>query len=221
MLIIISLGGSLLYPKKLDRRFINNFSRLISKHVNKGYRFAIYCGGGYLARKRQKIFSFIRNQFLLDWIGIFATRTNAKTLKENLKVKVHKKIITNPTGKITFKEDVLVAAGWKPGWSTDYDSVLLAKNLGGKKIINMTNVDYVYDKDPRKNKDAKPIKKISWSKFRGLVGNKWKPGLNMPFDPIASKKADKLGLKVVIVGNDLKNLENLLKNKKFKGTVVG
>ena len=220
MLTVISLGGSLVYPKKLDKVFIAKFRQLISDYVKKGHRFAIYCGGGYLARKWQKRFSFIRIRYLLDWIGIFATRRNAKILKKNMKIKVYKRIIINPTKKINFEEGVLLAAGWKPGWSTDYDAVLLARNLGAKRVVNMTNVDYVYDKDPRKHKDAKPIKRIFWEDFKKLVGSEWKPGLNMPFDPIATKEAGKLKLNVVIIGKDLKNLENLLKNKNFEGTMI-
>jgi len=220
MLSVISLGGSLVYPKTLDKPFIDAFVELISDYAAKGNKFAVYCGGGYLARKYQKIFSFLKNKNFLDWVGIFATRKNAKTLKKSIKANIHKKIVTNPTEKIEFKEDVLLAAGWKPGWSTDYDSVLLAKNLAAGQIINMTNVDYVYDKDPKKYGDAKPIHQISWPDFKKLVGSEWKPGLNMPFDPIAAKEAEKLGLKVIIIGKDLKNLENLLNKKSFSGTII-
>jgi uridylate kinase len=220
MLTVVSLGGSLIYPRKLDRLFLKNFCARISEFVNKGEKFAIYCGGGYLARRYQKIFSFMKNKYLLDWIGIFATRENAKRLRPYLNVSVHNKIIINPTKKIDFNEHVLLAAGWKPGWSTDYDAILLAKNLGATQVINMTNVDHVYDKDPSNHADAKPIKEISWSSFRGLVGSEWKPGLNMPFDPIAAKEAERVGLKVIIIGRDLKNLEFLLEEKSFNGTVI-
>ena len=173
-----------------------------------------------MARKYQKFFSFLGSKYLLDWVGIFATRRNARLLKKYLKLNVYGKIITDPTKKIDFKEDVLLAAGWKPGWSTDYDSVLLAKNLGAGQVINMTNVDYVYDKDPRNNQDAKPIKTISWLDFKKLVGSEWKPGLNMPFDPIAAKEAERSKLNVILVGKDLENLRNLLEKKPFNGTVI-
>jgi uridylate kinase len=216
--VIISLGGSLIYPKKLDLNFLKSFKKLVYSHEG---RFVLYCGGGALARKWQKIGRrFGLRGYLLDWLGIFATRKNAKIVKDFLKDNVHDKIITNPTVKINFKEKVLVAAGWKPGWSTDYDAVLIAKNLGANVLVNMSNIDYAYDKDPKKYKNAKPIKKTTWKRFRKIVGSEWKPGLNMPFDPIASKLAEKVKLKVVIIGNDLKNLKNLLENKKIKGTIV-
>jgi len=220
MMFVISLGGSLVYPKKFDKIFVDKFSRLISKEVKKGNKFIIYCGGGYLARKRQRLFSFIKNKYFLDWIGILATRSNAEKLKENLDINTYKKIITNPTKKVKFENDVIIAAGWKPGWSTDYDAVLLAKRLGIKSIINMSNIDYVYDKDPKKFKNAKALNNISWKSFRKLVGNEWKPGLNMPFDPIAAKEAQKSGITVVVTGNNLNNLKNILENKKFKGTII-
>ena len=87
----------------------------------------------------------------LDWLGISATRFNAYLVKTIFKNLTYREIIADPTKKIRMKnEKVIVAAGWKPGCSTDYDAVLLAKNLGVKTLINLTNIDYVYDKDPKK-----------------------------------------------------------------------
>ena len=127
--------------------------------------------------------------------------------------------IINPNDKIISDAKVLVAAGWKPGFSTDYDAVLLAKNIGAKMVINMTNVDYAYDKDP-KLEGAKPIEETTWKEFRKIVGSEWKPGLNMPFDPIASKECEKLKLKVAIIGKDIDNLRKVLDGEKFKGTMI-
>ena len=53
-----------------------------------------------------------------------------------------------------------------------------------------------------------------------MVGDKWDPGLHAPFDPVASKHAQKEKMKVVIMGKNLKNLDNFLNGKRFKGTVV-
>ena len=123
--------------------------------------------------------------------------------------------------KFKKKKKIVVAAGWLPGCSTDKDAVLLAKNLGARSLINLTNIDHVYDKDPRKFKNAKPIKEIRWKNFRRIIGNKWKSGLNLPFDPVASRLAQKLELKVAILkGTNLENLKKYLKGKKFKGTII-
>ena len=88
-------------------------------------------------------------------------------------------------------------------------------------MINLSNIDWVYDKDPKKYKDAKPIKKLTWDKMKELVGSKWVPGSNIPFDPIAVSLASKLGLTVVITnGQDLKNVEKIIEGREFRGTVI-
>jgi uridylate kinase len=83
-------------------------------------------------------------------------------------------------------------------------------------------VDYVYTKNPKEFKDATPIRSMSWKYFCQLVGNTWRPGLNAPFDPIASKLAQKMGLKVIIAnGQNMPNLAKIIEGKEFIGTVIG
>ena len=113
----------------------------------------------------------------------------------------------------------MIASGWRPGFSTDYDAVLLARNFNTKTILNLTNTKYVYDKDPAKHMDAKPIKSLSWRDFRKIVGDVWKPGMNAPFDPVASKLAERLHMKVIIMSG-LSSLDNFLSGKNFNGTVI-
>jgi uridylate kinase len=81
----------------------------------------------------------------------------------------------------------------------------LAKNLNVNDFINISNIDYVFDKDPKRHRDAKKIEKISWQQYRRMVGRKWTAGMNVPFDPVAAKAAQKYGMKVSIIGKDLKN----------------
>ena len=99
--------------------------------------------------------------------------------------------------------------------------MLLAKNLGVKEVVNMSNVDYVYDKDPKKHKSAKKLEKISWNGYGKLISRKWTAGMNVPFDPIAAKEAQKSKIRVSIIGKDLRNFENILNNKPFRGTTIG
>jgi len=202
--IIMSLGGSVIVPGKMDVKFLKNFKKIIEKYVKKNYRFVIYCGGGKIARDYQAAAYKVAelNNLELDWLGIHATRLNANFIRTLFGNLAENFIVKDPTKKINFTKSVLIAAGWVPGWSTDYDAVLLAKNLNIKEIINMSNIDYVYDKDPKKFPDAKRIKKMLWRDYRKISGNKWKAGLNKPFDPVAAKEAEKLGLKVIIIGKE-------------------
>jgi uridylate kinase len=116
---------------------------------------------------------------------------------------------------------VLVAAGWKPGFSTDYDAVLLAERFGAQMLINLSNIEKVYTADPRTDKNARPIDKITWADFRAMVGDEWVPGKNVPFDPVASRHAEKIGLKVICAaGKDLDNLKKILNDEDFTGTTI-
>ena len=219
--IITSLGGSTVAPDDIDTNFLKVFKNSIKKHLS-SKRFFIFVGGGKFARSYQKaIQEFGADNKDRDLIGIDVSRLNAKVLKQVFGDLAFSDIINNPSKKVSTKKDIIVGGGWKPGWSTDYCCVTMAKNMGIKTIINLTNTDYVYDKDPRKYKNAKPFKEINWKDFRKIVGNKWTPGLSSPFDPRASREAEILKIKVAIInGKRLNQLENFLSGKPFIGTVI-
>lgn len=229
---IISLGGSIIIPEEIDIEFLKSFKRLILEYLNKGDSFIIVCGGGRTARKYQGAArEFGVDNENLDWIGIYATYMNAILVKSIFQDHAISELVTNPTKKIKeklsgksngkIKGKIVIATGYKPGCSTDHDAVLLAKNFGARTVINLSDLEYVYDKDPKKFADAKPLKNISWKEMRKITGDSWIPGKNVPFDPIASKEAQKLGMKVAIMkGRDLDNLRAFLDGKEFKGTLV-
>lgn len=222
--IVLSLGGSLIAPPGgIDTAFIKKFRDLIHGQVRKGKRFVIICGGGRLSRDYQaaaaKVTKLTRDD--LDWLGIHATRLNAHLLRTVFRTKAHPRIITDPHEDIHAKEPIVIGAGWRPGCSTDYDAVLLARRFSADTVVNLSNIDYVYDADPRKNPKAKKLKAMSWADFRKMVGSAWDPGLNSPFDPVASKLADELGLTVVIAnGKKMANVGAILNGAPFKGTVI-
>lgn len=220
---ILSLGGSLIVPDEIDHKFVKKFRELIVKKVKNGDKFIIVCGGGGLNRKYNEAAKKVRklSNDELDWVGIYATRYNAQFIKILFGDLAHNEISINPHKKTRTKKPIIIGAGYIPGWSSDYDAVYLAKTYGAKKVVNLSNIDHAYDKDPRKYKNAIPIKNIDWKSFRKIVGNKWEPRMSKPFDPIASREAEKLKLEVAILnGRKLKNLENYLNGKKFIGTII-
>ena len=95
----------------------------------------------------------------LDWLGIHTTRLNAHLLRTIFKGWAHAEIVKDPHRPARFKEPMLVTAGWKPGCSTDYDAVLFAKNHGAKTLVNLSNIDYVYTKDPKNFRTLSPFTK--------------------------------------------------------------
>lgn len=206
--IIISLGGSIVVPSKIAIGFLKNFKYCVSKYFA-DYEFIIFVGGGKVCRIYQNALAdFGADAVTRDWMGIKIAGLNAEILKQ---------VFINDNNSVK----VVSADDFEPGHSTDYDAVLSAKTNGASIIINLTNIDYVYDKDPSKFPNAKPVENISWPDFRKIVGDKWTPGFSSPFDPTAAKLAEELKLKVVIInGKHLKRLEDFLNNKKFIGTII-
>ncbi len=218
--VVISLGGSIIVPDQIDIDFLHEFKRVILSLSNE--RFIVICGGGKVCRRYQeaaKATGEISKEDL-DWIGIRATRLNAELVRSCFGDDAHGKVIHDPHEPIDAQRRVIVGAGFEPGSSTDLRAVQLAKRFDAARVINMSNIDYVYSADPKKDPTAKKMEAISWQAFRQLVGDQWDPGLNMPFDPIASKEAEQLGLEVAIIGNDMSNFEQLLKGEAFRGTTI-
>lgn len=220
---VLSLGGSTVVPDEIDVKFLQNFKKLITKYIPENV-FYFIVGGGKTCRKYQAALRDldVQNDEALDWMGIQSTHLNAFLLKSLFGEQAADEIIIDPTNLPEEGKQVYFGGGWKPGWSTDYVSVMMAKELGLKTVVNLSNIDYVYDKDPKKHDDAQVIKAASWAQFRALVGNKWVPGANLPFDPIACQLAEKEGISVIILnGANLENLENYFQGESFDGTIIG
>lgn len=223
--LVISVGGSLVVPNGgIDTDFLKDFKKLISTHIKKGWRFVIVVGGGGTARQYQQAARAIGKlqRDDIDWLGIHSTRLNGHLMRTVLRDVSHPIMLKDPTAPLKkWHEPVLIAAGWKPGWSTDYVATRFAKRLGAKVVVNLSNIDYVYDKDPNKHADAKAICEIGWKDFRKMVGETWDPGMNVPFDPVASKLAHHSGISVALLnGKNIKNLSALLSGKTFIGTII-
>lgn len=223
---VLSVGGSIVVPDRPDEAFLRHFVGLCTAYVKSNdARLVMVVGGGAPARVWQGAYKNVceaADRDSADWIGIMATRLNAQLLKACFGDVCKDEVVTDPTGDVKFAGKVLVAAGWKPGFSTDNDAVLLAEKFGAKTVINLSNIEKVYTDDPRAVPDAKPIDSISWQDFRKMVGDEWEPGKNAPFDPVASKKAQELLLNVIFAsGRDMDNIRAILEGRDFVGTRIG
>lgn len=229
---VLSVGGSIIVPDKPDVDFLAGFVKMCASWLDedKSRRLILVAGGGAPARVYQNAYNdvaaatgFKSDSDSADWIGIMATRINAQLLKASFGAYCKNDVVYNPTlENLTFDGQVLVASGWKPGFSTDTDAVYLGERFGAKTIVNLSNIEKVYTDDPRKNPDARPLDTISWADFRKMVGDEWVPGKNCPFDPIASKKASELGMKVICAaGKNIPNIHAILNDKDYVGTTIG
>ncbi|PIR03939.1 MAG: UMP kinase [Candidatus Magasanikbacteria bacterium CG11_big_fil_rev_8_21_14_0_20_39_34] len=221
---ILSVGGSIIIPKTgFDITFLKKFRKLILDQTQQGDKFILIVGGGATCRQYQQALHAVskQNNDVLDWLGIYSTWFNAEFVRMMFGKDAYEKVIKNPKEIIKTKKKIIICGGERPGQSTDAVAVKLAQNFQAKEIFNLSNIEYAFDKDPNKYKNAKKIENISWKDFRKIVGNTWSPGFSAPFDPTASKLAEKLHLRVSIVqGTNLPNLGKALRGQKYKGTVI-
>jgi uridylate kinase len=221
--IIISLGGAIIVPDQVDVSFLKKFIETIKLYADNGYRFVIITGGGRLCRNYNEIASQLTNTSKddLDWLGIATTRLNAELVRVAFGEYAYKNIIMDPDNIPLNDKPIILGGGWKPGNSSDLAAVHCAIGTSAKKVINLSNIDFVYEKDPREFPDAKHVISSNWQDFRALLPKEWQPGLSSPFDPIAALKAEEFKLEVVIMnGKNIDNLKNYLDGKDFVGTTI-
>ncbi|MDR0539590.1 MAG: UMP kinase [Spirochaetaceae bacterium] len=229
MITVISLGGSMIAPDAVDTAYLLQFKQMLESHLAAfpQARFVLVAGGGAPARLYQNAYREIMNGAPAsgdeaDWIGIMATRLNAQLVRAVFAAYDPPPVVTDPTAPFEWNGRVLVAAGWKPGFSSDNDAVILARRFGARTLINLSNVERVYTADPRTDPAAQPLDALSWKDFRALVGTGWTPGKNTPFDPVASKHAEEAGLTVICAaGANLDNVAAILTGRPFTGTTIG
>ena len=224
---VLDIGGSVVAPEVPDTCFLRKFRSFLGGRLeeNPSRRAIIVIGGGAAARTWQAALRRLEpdaSDESLDMVGIMATRLNAELVRSVFGGLCPDPVVTDPTADFPFTGRILTAAGWKPGFSTDYDAVVLAERFSARRIIMLSNIPRIYSDDPSTNPEAEPLDRLTWKEYREMIGTAWKPGANLPFDPAAAERAAESGLTVVAVaGKNLENLEALLAGRNFIGTVIG
>ena len=220
--VVVALGGSVVFPDDVDWKLLRAFRAGIKKWSRKR-RFIVVVGGGRLCRMYLEAAAKVvrltdRDK---DWVGIHATRANAHLVRAVLHDVADTCVIDERFKMKRLHRPVTVAAGWKPGWSTDFVSFALARDFGAKEVIIAGKPSHVYNKDNRKHADAKAYSALTWGQYKKLVPAKWAPGAHVPVDPVAARFAHRQGIKAIVVsGRDLKNMDALLRGQNFRGTII-
>lgn len=213
MKVVISLGGSVISLDKME--FLKEFAEFLRKLAADAY---VVVGGGKLARDYiNAARKFCKDERFLDEIGIAATRLNALLLAsffgKNIPYTIEEAAKLKPP---------VIMGGTTPGHSTDAVAAMLAKHIKADVLVIASNVDGIYDKDPRIYNDAKKYDRIKIGKLREIVGKEWKKaGKSMIIDAIACKIIEEEKIRTIVLnGRNLENLENAIYGKKFIGTEV-
>jgi len=223
-MIVLSLGGSMINkPEGIDYEFLKEVTEIIKDSNEK---FGIVTGGGFVAREyAKKAREKGASEFEADQEAIKGTWENAKyTIKALGKIAAPKVFKDFNKAKNALKKyKVVVMGGTIPGITTDSDSVLLAECIGAKKLINISNVDAIYDSDPRKNPNAKKFDNMTHEQLIGLAVNSDKrtAGTNFVFDILACKLALRSNIELhFVTGKKIDEIKNAIRGKEHSGTIV-
>lgn len=223
-MVVISLGGSLIIPKEVDVPLLKKFRGVLLKNTRK-HKFIVVCGGGSVARKyiRGLVKAGI-SEHLQGLIGIASTRTNARFMNYFFNKDSESGIphsIQDIKRILAYQDFIFCGAlTYKTGATTDAQAAEIAKKFNSV-FINMTDVSGLHDKNPKEHKDAKFIPKISWKDFDKMANKiKFEPGQHFVLDQEAAKMIRKNRTTTYILGKDMSQLNNLLNNRKFKGTII-
>jgi len=232
---VISIGGHLLHRgaksvEDLDFTWYKEYARIIKSLHDKGYKFAVVCGGGDICREEIKKAreKGVTDKIKLDMIGVEWTHYNAKKLAEQLKSLSTfygapetdiEKIIEDVK-----KDKIPICGGEKPGHSTDYDTAFIAKSIK-ERGIETVFIDArrypMYDKDPAIYKDAKKLDKVLSSKLLEMAKElKQDPG-TYQIDLHAVEVVHKYKIKGILI-DGYTNPEEIIRavEGKHNGTVI-
>lgn len=222
MKVVISLGGSIFSKDDgIDLKYVKCFSREILK-VSKDHQVFIVTGGGRTARR------FIESgrrldasEEMLDLLGILATRLNALIISSSLGSMGLDFVPEKVEEANNIKGRIFVMGGTVPGHSTDAVSAMLAVHIDADILINATNVDGVYEKDPKENSSAKRFDRLSPEELIKIVKTEeYHAGTSTVFDPKAARIIHEKGIKTVVLdGREVENIVNVI-NGKFTGTLI-
>ncbi|MBU0586014.1 UMP kinase [Candidatus Micrarchaeota archaeon] len=222
--VVLSTGGGIINPEGMpDVKFLQKLGKLIEESK---YNFGIVAGGGRTARfYAQAARDLGASEFEADEVGIISTKQNASLVITALGDVACPKVAQDfdEAREMAGRYKAVVMGGTIPGISTDADASLLAEALHAERLVNMSNVDAIYDSNPRTNPNAKKLAKMSYSDLIMLAmkGDTRKAGENFVFDSLACKIIARSKIEAHFVnGRDLENVRKAIDGKEHSGTIV-
>lgn len=223
---VLSIGGSVLLTGSGDSEYLTRLAELLRK-VGTERPLVVTTGGGRSARDYIRMGRELGlTEFELDEVGIEVTRLHARLLA----ARVGPPTPADPP--TTVREVVeqlrhgspVILGGTEPGHTTDGVAALVAVRIRAARVVNATDVDGVYDRDPRTNPGARRIERMSWPDFRAMVhaGTSGEAGQNFLFDRLGADALARAHIPLLIVpGRDLPNLEDALAGRPCRGSRIG
>jgi len=222
--VVVSVGGSILMTQDgPDAARITSMAGALREAAQVARVLAVVGGGATARRYIAAARAVGENEASLDDLGIAITRANARLLLAALPE-------AYPAVPAGFDEALLasksfpivVMGGTHAGHTTDAVAAMLAERARAARLVIATNVDGVYDKDPKAHKDAKFLPRIAAKDLVALtIANAQQAGSAGVVDPLAAKLIHRSRTPTLVVhGGKLEELVKAMTGKPHKGTVV-
>lgn len=223
MKIVIAIGGSILL-KEYDYQKFQEYSEIL-KSLSNEHELFVVVGGGKPARDYISVIRDLNGgEAQCDDIGIEVTRINAKLLLTALDDYAYQRVPHNFQEALEFSASgkIIVMGGTEPAHSTDAVSAILAEYIHADKLINLTSVDGMYNKDPNKYEDAELIKEITASEMMDFISGKdTKAGTYEFFDMTAIQMIKRSSIETVIAnGYTPENLTKVINGEDIGTKII-
>ena len=182
----------------------------------------VITGGGSIARL---YINFARklgqDEASLDLLGIAISRINAKLLIASLGNYAYPDVpqSLDDVGRFVESNKIIVSGGLHPGQSTNATSALIAEKTRASEFINATDVNGIYDSDPRKNNNAQLFEKIEVNKLlKMLLKESSMAGEYDLLDIVALKVIERSKIKTKVILSNPTNIYNTIQGRGYIGT---
>jgi uridylate kinase len=223
--VVVSIGGSVLLTGTGDSEYIERLADLL-RRIGAERPLVVTTGGGRTAREYIQLGRALGlTEFELDEVGIEVTRLHARLVA----ARVGPPAPARPPSTVPAVVEQLrtgspvILGGTEPGHTTDGVAALVAVRIRAARVVNATDVDGVYDRDPKSHPEARRLERLSWSEFRTMVhaGSSGEAGQNFLFDRLGADALARARIPLfVVAGRDLSNLEAAVAGRAFHGTIV-
>jgi uridylate kinase len=216
--VVLKISGKIINPENAE--LIGRYALVVSKLVDEGYRVAVVVGGGPYARSYIKCARALGlSNAQADMIGIEVSRVNALLLAYALGERAYVPIPRNieEVEEAWGTRKVVVVGGLQPGQSTAAVAAIVAETLGIKRILYATDVEGVYDRDPRKFPNVKKLDTITVDELAKVLSQKFEAGGYELLDPLAMQVVKRSCIEVIVFNGY--NVENVV--KAARGEAVG
>ncbi|MDV3278044.1 MAG: UMP kinase [Nitrososphaerales archaeon] len=199
MKVVLRFGGSVLGSPP-NAKLVEEYATVLSSLTAEGHSIAVVVGGGQISRKFiESARDLGLSSFQQDTIAIFASRLNARLVA--MKFGGVSSVPTSVEAMLQrlSRNRMSVMGGLKPGITTDAVAALVAERWRADLMIKCSDQDGIFTADPRVNRRAKKLDRISYERMQQILGGEHKPGIHSIVDPVAVEQLMKSRVKLVVL----------------------